>query len=588
MREVNRKMPSWGVLCLIGLAAGLLLSVTNQFTAKKIVEQEASAKDAARSKVLEAAEQLEELEVQESRYNLDNLFEGKDSDGNVTGYVGQTTVHGFGGPIEVITGIDPSGNITGISVGGADFSETAGLGARTQEAAFTDQFKGKTPPVALNEDGVDTVTGASTSSRAVISGVNAAANYIWTYQLGLMEEEEEVYTGTTISAVEKGFGGDVTVNVGLADDGTIEYLAIDTPNETDGLGKMASEKAFTSQFLGKSGPFNYGEDGIEALTGATVTSTAVINALNTVVSGGGTESAEPVTTTVKGFGGDVTVTAKLNADNSISALTIETPDETDGLGKRASESDFTGQFIGKMAPFTYGEDGIEALTGATVTSAAVLEALNAIVPEGDKSLLPAPAEAGTETALEEAPAEAGSEAAASAAAPAEGEETASATGMGEGVTVHVTKNEDGTIATLSIDTPNETPGIGSVASEDASFAEQFVGKAGPFTYGEDGIEAISGATLTSDAVIEALNSLYEGGEEVSAEAGTETALEEAPEEAGSAAAAPAEGEETASATGMGEGVTVHVTKNEDGTIATLSIDTPNETQIGRASCRERV
>ena len=78
-------MPSWVVLCLIGLAAGLLLSVTNQFTAEKIVEQEAASKDAARSKVLEAAEQMEELEGEESKDTLDTLFDGQVADGNVTG-----------------------------------------------------------------------------------------------------------------------------------------------------------------------------------------------------------------------------------------------------------------------------------------------------------------------------------------------------------------------------------------------------------------------------------------------------------------------------------------------------------------------
>ena len=582
MREVNKKGPSWLVLCLIGLAAGLLLSMTNRLTKDQIVKQEAAEKEAARSSVLETADQIEELEVEESKYNLDNIFEGVDADGNVVGYVGQTTVTGFGGPIEVITGVDKDGVITGISVGGSDFSETAGLGAKTQDATFTDQFKGKVPTIVLNEDGVDSVTGASTSSRAVISGVNSVANYIYTYQLGLMEEEE-VYTGSTVSATEQGFGGPVTVNVGLADDGTIEYLAIDTPDETDGLGKMASEKAFTSQFIGKSGPFAYGEDGIEALSGATYTSTAVITALNTIMEGGGTQSAEPVSTTVKGFGGDVTVTVRLNADNSVAALTIDTPDETDGLGKTASDSSFTSQFIGKMAPFAYGQDGIEAITGASVTSGAVLDALNSIVPEGDKSLLPAADESASESAAE-GPAEAEGQTEAAPAAPMEGEETASAPGIeGGDVTVHLVKNDDGSVSALTIDTPNETPGLGTKVSEEASFAEQFIGKTGPFAFGEDGIEAIAGATVTSQAALDALNSLYSGAAvETAAEEASEAADETVPEavtEAAQEAAAPAaEGEETASAPGIeGGDVTVHLVKNEDGSVASLTIDTPNET-----------
>ena len=94
--------------------------------------------------------------------------------------------------------------------------------------------------------------------------------------------------------------------------------------------------------------------------------------------------------TEKGFGGDVTVHATI-ADNAISELTIDTPDETEGLGKRASDAEFTEQFIGKTGPFTFGEDGIEALSGATVTSTAALKAINRAV-SGEEA-----APAGTES-----------------------------------------------------------------------------------------------------------------------------------------------------------------------------------------------
>ena len=77
----------------------------------------------------------------------------------------------------------------------------------------------------------------------------------------------------------QGFGGDVTAHLVL-EGNTVKELTIDTPNETEGLGKRASDAEFTEQFIGKDGPFTFGENGIEALSGATVTSTAVTNALN--------------------------------------------------------------------------------------------------------------------------------------------------------------------------------------------------------------------------------------------------------------------------------------------------------------------
>ena len=104
-----------------------------------------------------------------------------------------------------------------------------------------------------------------------------------------VKQEEAAPDG---AVTEQGFGGDVTVHAELNEDGTIRSLTIDTPNETAGLGQRASEEAFTSQFIGKSGPFTYGEDGIEALTGATVTSNAVLKAINSV-SGMETAAEEP-------------------------------------------------------------------------------------------------------------------------------------------------------------------------------------------------------------------------------------------------------------------------------------------------------
>ena len=219
------------------------------------------------------------------------------------------------------------------------------------------------------------------------------------------EPAEEPETDST-TVTEQGFGGDVTVHLELNEDGTVKSLSIETPNETAGLGQRASEAAFTDQFIGKKGPFTFGEDGIEALSGATVTSNAALKAINGLVTGEkpAAETAEakpaeektaeekPAETEApaeepdgfkmsamaseKGFGGIVTIRVQTDENQKVEALTIETPDETEGLGKRVSEAAFTDQFIGKTGPFTFGENGIEALSGATVTSNAALKAIN--------------------------------------------------------------------------------------------------------------------------------------------------------------------------------------------------------------------
>ena len=229
---------------------------------------------------------------------------------------------------------------------------------------------------------LETADGKITEAMALLTGeVPEAAG-----------PEQAGEDGAKTAAVQ-GFGGEVTVRLELNEDGTVKSLTIDTPNETPGLGQRASEDAFTEQFIGKAGPFAYGENGIEALSGATVTSNAVLNAINDLASGAEATDAETSETqeaeeektagdmleaTEKGFGGDVAVHATLDGEQKIQTLTVDTPDETPGLGQRASEEAFTAQFIGKAGPFAYGENGIETLSGATVTSNAVLEAVNSL------------------------------------------------------------------------------------------------------------------------------------------------------------------------------------------------------------------
>ena len=107
---------------------------------------------------------------------IDSCYAGS-ANGAVVGHTAQVTVKGYGGDVEIVVGVDADGVITGLNVGGANFSETAGLGAKAKEPAFTEQFKGLTSPLVL-KDNVDSITGASITSGAVVGGVNTALDYI--------------------------------------------------------------------------------------------------------------------------------------------------------------------------------------------------------------------------------------------------------------------------------------------------------------------------------------------------------------------------------------------------------------------------
>lgn len=81
----------------------------------------------------------------------------------------------------------------------------------------------------------------------------------------------------------------------------------------------------------------------------------------------------------------------------------------------------------------------------------------------------------------------------------------SAKGFGDAmVYVTATLDNEAKIAELTIDASTQTPEYGGRTAEDALFLKQFIGKALPLEMGDD-VDALSGATVTSTAVVEALN-----------------------------------------------------------------------------------
>ena len=117
---MDKKWPAWIVLGLIALIAGCALGLTNEVTAPVIKEQALAAADEARRAVLPDATDFEELAVNND--SIDYCYKGL-ANGETKGYTAQVTVKGYGGEIEIVVGVDNDGVITGINVGGANFSE---------------------------------------------------------------------------------------------------------------------------------------------------------------------------------------------------------------------------------------------------------------------------------------------------------------------------------------------------------------------------------------------------------------------------------------------------------------------------------
>ncbi len=91
--------------------------------------------------------------------------------------------------------------------------------------------------------------------------------------------------GRVFTAAAKGYGGTVSVMVGIGADGKITGIEILSHSETPGLGANSTKPAFKSRFVGKSGTLtvsktsNDGEN-VQAITAATITSKAVTSAVN--------------------------------------------------------------------------------------------------------------------------------------------------------------------------------------------------------------------------------------------------------------------------------------------------------------------
>ena len=109
----------------------------------------------------------------------------------------------------------------------------------------------------------------------------------YTYYDGLTSDGSVM--GYVFVTSAKGYGGDISVMVGVLGDGTVAGVNILSINETAGLGMNAKNQSFLDQFLGKSGEIgvaknNPSDTEIQALTGATITSSAMATAVNTALS----------------------------------------------------------------------------------------------------------------------------------------------------------------------------------------------------------------------------------------------------------------------------------------------------------------
>jgi hypothetical protein len=105
------------------------------------------------------------------------LFVGYDADGEIVGYAAAAEAAGYAGPIEMLVGIDPAGEIIGVYL--VQQRESPGFFRLIDNAGLVDQFTGQQFTADLTiGNGVDAVSGATLSAEGVAGAAREAVRLI--------------------------------------------------------------------------------------------------------------------------------------------------------------------------------------------------------------------------------------------------------------------------------------------------------------------------------------------------------------------------------------------------------------------------
>ena len=122
---------------------------------------------------------------------------------------------------------------------------------------------------------------------AVLPGGGEKIDFAGADATGMVLEVYASETGYAVKAAPSGFGGAITMMVGISTEGKVLGISIISHAETPGLGAVASQNtdkgvAFREQFVGLISGITIGdgENQIDSLSGATISSQAIVDGVN--------------------------------------------------------------------------------------------------------------------------------------------------------------------------------------------------------------------------------------------------------------------------------------------------------------------
>ena len=185
------------ILFLITIIAGVALGAVYYVTKAPIAQAEYNKIQSAYREVMPDAKKFVDLPTFKaddtetilkkaglSEHNtINGCVQGLDGSGQLMGYV--ITVkddNSYGGDIVLSMGILKDGTVTGYSL--TTINDTAGLGMKAKDEAFSSQFKNKkvdffevTKSGAKSKDQIDAISGATITSKAVTYAVDSGIAY---------------------------------------------------------------------------------------------------------------------------------------------------------------------------------------------------------------------------------------------------------------------------------------------------------------------------------------------------------------------------------------------------------------------------
>lgn len=153
------------VLVCICLVVTALLAYINSVTSPIIAKAEQEKTEQAMSEVLADSDGFEKLEIENLPERVTEVYGAQ----NGSGYVFMLTTKGYGGDMKLICGMKADGTIEQCKT--LSHAETSGLGSKTAEDPYRNQYCGKNADT-LSE--VDAITGATISSTAYKNAIEDA------------------------------------------------------------------------------------------------------------------------------------------------------------------------------------------------------------------------------------------------------------------------------------------------------------------------------------------------------------------------------------------------------------------------------